>query len=1439
MAQQTFQFPASTYSDGATFVLWGRSTGRPQINADLRGTSNAFLANLSLQNDNGTVNLSFSSTSSGGGGDQSLSDAFEASGGLDITVGSLSLSVNLAGADTTDPYNWIPSNSAEVIQWVNDVFALTGNQAATLVIRDFEHAAPDTPVAPTLTALSSSSIQAVGVAPDEGSDTITSYDWRYRIVGNSTWTDRLDQTNLTQTFTGLDSGTEYEVQFRATNSVDDSAYSPSGTATTNLPDAVAPTATITSPAEIDERVTLGQFATATVSGGTYDTLSYGWSDGGAGGQVGASGANVFYAPPDVSTIASVTLSCQITASGTGTNAADGTSATVTATRTLSVRPETANEQIFTLPGSTHTESSLTHRWEFADGERPPIINILKANDSDNRFLAGIVIGNNNFIELLFAANQTEDAATRNDLADIFETDGAFTLVADGRTLTLSLDSADLTEPYRWQPSNTTPVSNFRTGVGSGDGVEGVLTLDSGIRPDAVAPTVTIAAVTEVDEDDTLALSASVSGGTYDSISYAWAVDSGGGSISGTGASVTYNPPDVSADTAVTVSCTVTATGDGTLAKDGTTDDDTDTEEFTVRLVLPDATAPTTFAITAVDEVDEDETLTLTVTHSGGTYDTIDYIWQVLSGGGSISGTTATATYTPPSITVDTEVTVAVTGTARGTGTLARNTSFASTNDQEVFTVRNVEPLTLADILVPVGRALVGMASLMEVGSSGDVYNPSTTVVDGADPPNLGDSSLNATRIYVTANPQLRISEDGSGNIEAIFSAGGSQEDYQFHIQTSITDVLTYDSDDIDTGRSTGARILLGTNNDPQDLLAPVSALSSGDRVIFFLTMPQVFAGQALTAVGTISRATLVVGSVAGVTLSGQPLASAGTISSATLVVGTVPGVTLSGRTLSSSATLSRATLNVGAISGAVLSGQTLSGVGTISRATLVAGTIPAVTLSGQTLSVSATVSQATLVQGTVAAVTLSGRPLTSTATISQAELVVGTPGAANFRGRILRSSATISRATLVTSAVPGVTLSGQSLSSSVTISQATLSVGTVGAVTLRGRTLAGAATISAASLNVGGIVAATLTGQTLASQVTISEAALSVGTVADAVLSASPLASLATISRASLNAPTPAHLQGQALAVQATISRAALIGPPEQPSMLEFVSATLTEILIEWRAPDDGGSPITRYEIRVDAGTWMQGTTATMFRITGLVASGTYSVSVRAVNAYGTGEASAALIVRTVLAATKPRSARSLTARPTGETSIDLVWDIPLSDGGDPITHYEICVIDADGRALPFEYAGAELNTRVRGLAIGHQYGFRVRAVNGVGTGPQTGIVYAIPKRESVVAIPAGQRLPLLDVDRQSMILRLANNDCRVRISWNVAEQSWFGDLEVPVNTAVVQGIRLAVGSGILDRIQGVLPGNIVCRNLDSIDDLEPARDAWARPTHALVWEPE
>ena len=108
--------------------------------------------------------------------------------------------------------------------------------------------APSRPAAPTLTVDSDTQITAVGVAPNDGGDTIINYDWRHRITSPlGAWVNRSNVSNLTQVFTGLEAARTYRFQFRATNSVGDSQYSPNANATTDA----TPT-TLTAPAFADD-----------------------------------------------------------------------------------------------------------------------------------------------------------------------------------------------------------------------------------------------------------------------------------------------------------------------------------------------------------------------------------------------------------------------------------------------------------------------------------------------------------------------------------------------------------------------------------------------------------------------------------------------------------------------------------------------------------------------------------------------------------------------------------------------------------------------------------------------------------------------------------------------------------------------------------------------------------------------------------------------------------------------------------------------------------------------------------------------------------------------------------------------------------------------------------------------------------------------------------
>ena len=300
-------------------------------------------------------------------------------------------------------------------------------------------------------------------------------------------------------------------------------------------------------------------------------------------------------------------------------------------------------------------------------------------------------------------------------------------------------------------------------------------------------------------------------------------------------------------------------------------------------------------------------------------------------------------------------------------------------------------------------------------------------------------------------------------------------------------------------------------------------------------------------------------------------------------------------------------------------------------------------------------------------------------------------------------------------------------------------------------------------------------------------------------------------------------------------------GAPGQPTNVSALVVEEEHIALGWTAPAQGISAIIRYEIQRYGGTWVStGSPLPAYIVTGLRQQTDYTFAIRAVNSLGAGPASATLLARTT-GAFLPGRARGLRANAASGTTIALTWVAPETDANSAILYYEVCVIDESGSVLPFEPTdGPETTWVVRGLARGHTYGFRVRPVNAAGYGPQSVLFYGTPARPVVRAIPPGQRIPLIDTDRQSLIVRIADQDCRLRVWWSPSDESWWASIEVPVNTPAVMSRRLALNAGILDRIVDVLPGNIVMRALggEGGAGAEPTREAWALPTHALMWEP-
>ena len=210
---------------------------------------------------------------------------------------------------------------------------------------------------------------------------------------------------------------------------------------------------------------------------------------------------------------------------------------------------------------------------------------------------------------------------------------------------------------------------------------------------------------------------------------------------------------------------------------------------------------------------------------------------------------------------------------------------------------------------------------------------------------------------------------------------------------------------------------------------------------------------------------------------------------------------------------------------------------------------------------------------------------------------------------------------------------------------------------------------------------------------------------------------------------------------------------PGMPAGLTATAASDTQINLEWTAPDDGGSAITGYvlQFNTDGGSSFTDIeltgTATTYQHTGLSAATAYHYQVAATNNVGTGGYSSVASATTndvPATATEPGMPTGLMATP-GDAGVTLSWTAP-SDGGDPITSYEIrqATASADlAAATPTSVAVGDITINgsgashvVSGLADGIYY-FQVAATNSVGTGAYSSAVSAtISTTNDILSVP-------------------------------------------------------------------------------------------------------
>uniref|UniRef100_A0A674F2E1 Fibronectin type-III domain-containing protein n=1 Tax=Salmo trutta TaxID=8032 RepID=A0A674F2E1_SALTR len=181
-------------------------------------------------------------------------------------------------------------------------------------------------------------------------------------------------------------------------------------------------------------------------------------------------------------------------------------------------------------------------------------------------------------------------------------------------------------------------------------------------------------------------------------------------------------------------------------------------------------------------------------------------------------------------------------------------------------------------------------------------------------------------------------------------------------------------------------------------------------------------------------------------------------------------------------------------------------------------------------------------------------------------------------------------------------------------------------------------------------------------------------------------------------------------------------GPPGGPLVVSDI--TSDNCILEWAPPaDDGGAEIDHYVIEKRESSrlaWTNsasGLTVTQFKVNKLLKGNEYIFRVMAVNKYGVGEPleSAPTIANNPWVPADPPKDPEVTI--ITKDSMILMWKAPEYDGGTPITNYNIERKDKIGlRWVKCNKKKVkDLQFKVTGLLVTHEYEFRILAENAAG----------------------------------------------------------------------------------------------------------------------------
>ncbi|MCW2931401.1 MAG: hypothetical protein JWM19_2363, partial [Actinomycetia bacterium] len=249
-------------------------------------------------------------------------------------------------------------------------------------------------------------------------------------------------------------------------------------------------------------------------------------------------------------------------------------------------------------------------------------------------------------------------------------------------------------------------------------------------------------------------------------------------------------------------------------------------------------------------------------------------------------------------------------------------------------------------------------------------------------------------------------------------------------------------------------------------------------------------------------------------------------------------------------------------------------------------------------------------------------------------------------------------------------------------------------------------------------------------------------------------------------------------------------GTPTAPT----ATAGITSATVTWSAPASNNSPLTGYIVTpylagVAQTPLSYDASTTRRTITGLTAGASYTFTVAAVNAIGTGAASpqSAAVVPYALP-----GAPTIGSVSAGDSAATVTWTAPASNGGSVITGYVVTPYVAGVAQATRTFAGTATTETVTGLTPGTSYTFKVAAINAAGTGPASAMSSAVTVNAgpalTFAAPPAGE----VSIAYSDALTATGGTGA---LTWSVSAGSLPPGLSLNPSTGLLSGTPTAGGS--------------------------------------------